>query len=77
MPWSVERVGSALHVEISPPMVSEWEPLMDEIQANLNPTPLAIHLPSRIPEATKTDQDMLKVMWQSLGALGIPLLPPT
>ncbi len=77
MPWSVERVGSALHIEISPPMLAEWEQLMDEIQANLTPAPLAIHLPSRIADATKTDQDMLKVMWQSLGSLGIPLLPPT
>jgi hypothetical protein len=76
MPWSIERTGSALHVTISVPMDGEREPLMDEVQANLAPKPLAIHLPSKIEGATKTDGDMLKVLWDALGSLGIPLLPP-
>jgi hypothetical protein len=77
MPWSVEREGSALRVELSAPMVGEWEPLMDEIQAQIGaPRPLAIHLPSRIAGATKTDQDMLKMLWDALGSVGVPLLPP-
>jgi len=76
MPWSVERIGSALHVRISPPMAGGWEALMDEIQSDLDPRPLAIHIPSKMPDATKTDSDMLKMLWDALGSLGIPLLPP-
>jgi hypothetical protein len=76
MPWSVERIGSALHVHMSPPMTGEWEALMDEIQSDLDPRPLAIHIPSKMPNATKTDSDMLKMLWDALGSLGIPLLPP-
>jgi hypothetical protein len=76
MPWSVERVGSALHVQISVPMAGEWEALMDEIQASLDPRPLAIHIPSKMAAATNTDRDMLKMLWDALGSLGIPLLPP-
>jgi hypothetical protein len=58
-------------------MVGEWERLMDEIQANIGaPPPVAIHLPSRIDGATKTDSDILKMLWDALGSLGIPLLPP-
>jgi hypothetical protein len=77
MPWSVQRIGSALHVQVSDPMTGEWEPLMDEIHANLDPRPLAIHIPSKMSDATKTDGDMLKMLWDALGSLGIPLLPPT
>jgi hypothetical protein len=76
MPWTVERHGSALHIEISVPMNGEWEPLMDEVQVSLAPKPLAIHLPSKIEGATKNDRDMLKVLWDALRALEIPLLPP-
>jgi hypothetical protein len=76
MPWSVERIGSALHVHIGSPMTGEWEALMDEIQSDLDPRPLAIHIPSKMPGATKTDGDMLKMLWDALGSLGIPLLPP-
>jgi len=76
MPWSVQRIGSALHVEVSDPMSGRWEALMDEIHANLDPRPLAIHIPSKMPGATKTDADMLKMLWDALGSLGIPLLPP-
>ena len=76
MPWRVERVKSSLHVTISPPMAGEWESLMDEVQSKLDPKPLAIHLPSRMPEASKVDSDMLKLLWQSLRTSGIPLLPP-
>jgi hypothetical protein len=57
-------------------MAGEWEPLMDEIQQTLDPKPLAIHLPSRMGEASKVDRDMLKLLWQSLASFGIPLLPP-
>ena len=76
MTWSVERVGSALHVSISVPMTGEWDALLDEVQANLEPKPLAIHIPSKVPGATEDDQEMLRVMWVSLSSAGIPLLPP-
>jgi hypothetical protein len=76
MPWTVERSGSTLHVEISVPVAS-WEALMDEIQANLNPVPKAIVLPSEVPGASTTDRDLLKMLWAALGSEGIPLLPPS
>jgi hypothetical protein len=77
MPWSVERVGSGLHVHVAMPMIGEWEAVMDEVQANLDPRPLAIHIPSKMAGATNTDTDMLKMLWDALGSHGIPLLPPT
>ena len=78
MPWSVERTRSAVNVHITMPMAGEWEPLMDEIHDSIGkPKPLAIHLPSKVPGATKTDADMLKLLWDALGSLGIPLLPLT
>ena len=49
---------------------------MDEIHANLDPKPLAIHIPSKMGDATKTDADMLTMLWDALRSLGIPLLPP-
>ena len=76
MTWSVERVGSALHVSIATPMTGEWDALLDEIQANLKPAPLAIHIPSKVPGATKDDEEMLRVVWVSLSSANIPLLPP-
>ncbi|HJX08777.1 MAG TPA: hypothetical protein VJ736_11985 [Actinomycetota bacterium] len=76
MTWSVERVGSALHVSIAMPMQGTWDGLLEEIQANLKPKPLAIHIPSKVPGASKEDEEMLRVVWDSLAAVGIPLLPP-
>jgi hypothetical protein len=76
MPWSIDRVGSTLRVEISVP-VESWEALMDEIQANLLPVPKAVVLPSEIPGASQADRDLLKMLWAALGSEGIPLLPPT
>ena len=77
MTWSVERIGSALHVSITMPMTGEWEALLDGIQANLKPKPLAIHIPSKVPGATKDDEEMLRLVWDSLASAAIPLLPPT
>jgi hypothetical protein len=76
MTWSVERIGSALHVSIAVPMAGEWDALLDEIQANMTPKPLAIHIPSKVPGATKDDEEMLRVVWVSLSSAQIPLLPP-
>lgn len=77
MPWSVERIGSTLNVQISIPMNGEWERLMDEIQSSLDPRPLAIHVPSKVEGAAPVDADMLKMLWSALRSLDIPLLPPT
>src|SRR3954466_8082397 len=54
MTWSVERVGSALHVSIATPMTGEWDTLLDDIKANLEPKPLAIHIPPRCPALPRT-----------------------
>ena len=32
--------------------------------------PLAIYLPSRIAGGSKTDADMLKMLWNALGSIG-------
>jgi hypothetical protein len=76
MTWSVARVGSALHVSIDVPMTGEWGSLLEDIQANLDPKPLAIHIPSKVEGATTNDEEMLRAVWDSLAAAGIPLLPP-
>jgi len=76
MTWSVERVGSALHVSIVVPMDGEWDALSADIAANLKPKPLAIHIPSKIQGATADDEERLRVVWDSLASAGIPLLPP-
>ena len=76
MPWGIQREASAVRVQIEAPMGGEWERLMDEIQANLKPMPLAVYLPSKLPNGTKTDADMLKILWRSLTDLGIPILNP-
>jgi hypothetical protein len=76
MPWQVERDASALSIDISAPMEGEWEALMEAVDAQLEPTPLAVHLPSRLEGGTKMDADVLKLLWHGLASLGIPLLPP-
>ncbi|HJX08003.1 MAG TPA: hypothetical protein VJ736_08030 [Actinomycetota bacterium] len=76
MTWSVERVGSALHVSIATPMTGEWDALLGDIKANLEPKPLAIHIPSKVPGATADDEARLRAVWESLASAGIPLLPP-
>jgi hypothetical protein len=75
--WEVERRESALHITLSAPLGGEWESLMDAIQESLSPKPLAIHLPSRIEGASPIDAIMLQRLWNTLGWLGIPILPPT
>jgi hypothetical protein len=76
MTWSVDRVGSALHVSIATPMAAEWDALQDAIRTNLEPKPLAIHIPSKIPGASAQDAESLRAVWESLASEGIPLLPP-
>ena len=55
MTWSVERIG-AHHVSISVPMAGGSDALLDEIQANLVPKPLA-------DGATGDDSDRLRSLW--------------
>jgi hypothetical protein len=76
MPWSIERDGSALHVQITTPMTGEWEDLLDAVRANQEPVPYAIYLPSRIEGSSQLDSEMLTELWQALQNLGIMILPP-
>jgi hypothetical protein len=76
MPWGIEREGSALRVNILAPMAGEWEPLMDELQASLDPRPKAVYMPSQVTGGTQVDADMLKIVWRSVSDLGIPILNP-
>ena len=76
-PWHVERLGSTLVITLSAPMAGQWAALLDEIQVHLGPRLLAIYMPSKIDGATGADAEMLKRLWETLGWLGIPILPPT
>jgi len=76
MPWSVERDDSVLTVSITAPMASEWEALLDEVNGNLDPTPLAIYVPAILEGASSIDDDLLRMFCVILGSLGIPILPP-
>ena len=49
---------------------------MDELQLNLEPMPKAVYLPARLPGGSRTDADMLKIIWQSLSDLGVPIFTP-
>jgi hypothetical protein len=76
MPWEIQREGSALRIKIDAPMGAQWEALMYEVHSNLKPIPKAVYLPARLPDGTRTDADMLKILWQSLNDLGVPILSP-
>jgi hypothetical protein len=76
MGWDVARVGSSIHVTIALP-IGDWEALYDDVRAHLEPRPSAITLPRELPDATKTDAEMLQMLWMVLGSQGIPLLPPS
>jgi len=76
VPWGIQHDGSTLRVQIQAPMDGEWEALMDELQVNLKPMPKAVYLPARLPEGSRTDADMLKIIRQSLSDLGVPILTP-
>ena len=75
MPWSVKRDQSVLRVEVRDPMDGEWQLLMDAVDAKFNPPPLAVYLPARIPSASQTDAEMLKLLWQIIAARGVPIMP--
>jgi hypothetical protein len=75
MPWSVKRDRSVVRVEIKAPMAAEWEALLEAVKAELEPMPLAVYIPARIPSADETDADMLKLLWQTVGSRGVPIMP--
>jgi hypothetical protein len=56
-------------------MGDEWEALLEAVDAELDPAPLAIYLPARLPSASEKDAEMLKVLWETVGARGIPIMP--
>ena len=49
---------------------------MDEVNGNLDPTPLAIYVPAILEGASSIDDDLLRMFCVILGSLGIPILPP-
>jgi hypothetical protein len=75
VPWSVKRDESVLRVEVKAPMDGEWEPLMDAVDAKFDPTPIAVYLPARIPSASETDAEMLRLLWQTITSRGVPIMP--
>jgi hypothetical protein len=75
MPWSVKRDQSVLRIEVRDPMDGEWQALLDAVDARFDPTPIAVYLPARIPSASETDAEMLKVLWQTIASRGVPIMP--
>jgi hypothetical protein len=57
-------------------MRGEWDAPVDAVNANLEPKPLAIHIASKLADATADDEERLRALWTSLTSTGIPLLPP-
>jgi hypothetical protein len=74
MPWSVHRSDPTVRVDISLP-VEDWDALLDEIQASLQPMPKAIFLPATLANATPLDLDLLNKLWSTLRSQGMPLRP--
>jgi hypothetical protein len=76
VPWGIQHDGSTLRVQIQAPMDGNGKRLMDELQVSRKPMPKAVYLPARLPEGSRTDADMLKIIWQSLSDLGVPIFTP-
>ena len=47
MAWAVQRNGATVLVEIGAP-VEDWDSLMDDVSAALDPRPAAVSLPRRV-----------------------------
>ncbi len=75
VPWTVKRDQSVLRIEVKDPMDGEWEALLDAVDAKFDPPPIAVYLPARIPSASQTDADMLKLLWQTITSRGVPIMP--
>jgi hypothetical protein len=71
--WSITRDGSTMHLDIQMP-VADWGELLDSVQAALEPRPNAVVLPSSIEGATATDAQMLRVLWDALASVAVPLV---
>jgi hypothetical protein len=74
LPWDIERDGSVLHVRLTPPLVDDWEAILEAIHSSLVPRPVAIYLPPAIEGGSATDADMIKLLWGAVESLGIPIL---
>lgn len=72
MPWSVDRVGDSVRVRMTPP-IDDWEALMDEIWANLDPAPSAVFVPEWFRDSTKVESDLLRLLRVALIDQGVPL----
>jgi len=57
-------------------MEGEWEALTQELHRQLDPKPAAVYIPSQIIGGSKTDADMLRIIWNSLQEAGIVILRP-
>jgi len=77
MPWNLRRDADALRVDIQPPMLTEWEALLDAIKAKVGSATLPVALPSSLPGLTNTDALMLKLLAVTLAAAGIVVIAPT
>ena len=56
-------------------MEDEWEALIVALKAELDQAPLAVYVPARVPSASERDAEMLKLVWQTIGERGVPILP--
>jgi hypothetical protein len=72
MAWVVERTGPILHVDIDGP-VGDWELLLDDVNARLDPRPAAVTLPRRVEGGTGTDARQLRMLWSLLAMRGLTI----
>jgi len=73
MPWSVEREGKSLRVEISEP-IHGWETLIRRVDANMTPAPDVVYLPRTLPQATREDNQILRMLWAALHVRGLSVV---
>jgi hypothetical protein len=72
MAWEVQRTGAILRVDIDAP-VEDWDVLLDDVNARLDPKPAAVTLPRRVEGGTGTDARQLRLLWSLLSMRGLTI----
>jgi hypothetical protein len=72
MAWAVQRNGATVRVEIGAP-VEDWDSLMEDVNAALDPRPAAVSLPRRVEGGTGSDAERLRMLWALLSMRGLTI----
>jgi hypothetical protein len=73
MAWTVERTGATLRVDIDGPVGGDWELLLDDVHAGLEPRPAAVTLPRQVEGGSGSDAKQLKMLWALLSMRGLTI----